>query len=208
MRMADCHPERLHQALGLCAQCYLKEYDAKRNKKKDPADYAPNFRKPPHPPRRNADCHPEREHWARGLCGRCYNQQRTSSVKATCHPERPHVARGLCARCYAAFKYDQDPEAIRRQSREAQMQMRQRRREELVAAYGGRCACAKCPERNPAFLCLDHVNGDGKGHRMKAGSHTYADLRRRGWPQDGYRLLCWNCNAMTRFGRTCPHEEG
>ena len=32
-------------------------------------------------------------------------------------------------------------------------------------------------------------------------------LRRRGWPKDGYTLLCWNCNAMTRFGRTCPHEE-
>lgn len=40
---------------------------------------------------------------------------------------------------------------------------------------------------------------------MKIGSHVYADLRRRGWPQEGYRLLCWNCNAMTRYGRTCPH---
>jgi hypothetical protein len=42
---------------------------------------------------------------------------------------------------------------------------------------------------------------------MKVGRHTYADLRRRRWPQEGYRLLCWNCNSMTRFGRTCPHEE-
>jgi hypothetical protein len=40
------------------------------------------------------------------------------------------------------------------------------------------------------------------------GSHAYADLRRRGWPQDGYTLLCWNCNAMTRGGKTCPHMEG
>lgn len=62
-------------------------------------------------------------------------------------------------------------------------------------------------ETNSEFLTLEHVNGDGKAHRMKIGSHTYADLRRRGSPQEGYTLLCWNCNAMTRGGRTCPHME-
>src|SRR5260221_6067810 len=79
--------------------------------------------------------------------------------------------------------------------------------DELVAAYGGRCSCPRCPETNPAFLTLEHLNGAGKAHRAKVGSHAYTDLRRRGWPKDGYTLLCWNCNAMTRFGRTCPHME-
>lgn len=207
MRVATCHPERAHQAKGLCAQCYLKQYDAKRKKRKDPSEYAPNYRKPPHPPQRNADCHPDRPHHAKGLCTRCYNQQRTNAVRATCHPERPHVAEGLCARCYSKRRYDRDPEAVRQQSRDAQRSMRVRVRDQMVEAYGGRCACANCPETNPAFMCLDHVNGDGRVHRLKVGSHTYADLRRRGWPQDGYRLLCWNCNAMTRYGRTCPHED-
>lgn len=41
---------------------------------------------------------------------------------------------------------------------------------------------------------------------MKVGSHIYAQLRREGYPQEGYRLLCWNCNAMTRGERPCPHE--
>lgn len=77
----------------------------------------------------------------------------------------------------------------------------------MVAAYGGRCACRNCPETDPAFLTLDHVNGDGKEHRAIVGSHAYADLRRRGWPQDGFRLLCWNCNSMTRFAQVCPHER-
>ena len=27
MRMADRHPDRRHQARGLCAQCYMREYD-------------------------------------------------------------------------------------------------------------------------------------------------------------------------------------
>jgi len=204
--MADCHPERLHQAKGLCAQCYLKQYDAKRPKKKDPSEYASNYRKPPHPPQRNADCHPDEPHWAKGLCSRCYHNQRKNGVRATCHPERPHLADGLCSRCYSERRYNQDPETARRLARESQARMRKQRRDELVAAYGGKCSCAKCPETNPAFLTLEHVNGGGKEHRQQLGSHTYEDLRRRGFPQDGYTLLCWNCNAMTRGGKTCPHE--
>lgn len=116
------------------------------------------------------------------------------------------LARGLCHQCYANKRYWNDPEKYRQVARETQAESRKRCRDELVAAYGGQCACANCPETNSAFLTLDHINGDGRAHRMKMGSHTYADLRRRGWPQDGYRLLCWNCNAMTRGGRTCPHE--
>lgn len=86
--------------------------------------------------------------------------------------------------------------------------MRKRNRDELVAAYGGKCSCPACPEGNPAFLTLEHVNRDGGEHRKRVGSHVYADLRRRGFPQEGYTLLCWNCNAMTRYGKTCPHMDG
>ena len=208
MRMAECHPDRLHQAKGLCAQCYLKQYDAKRSKRKEPSEYASNYRKPPHPPQRNADCHPDEPHWAKGLCSRCYHHQRKNAVRATCHPHLPHVADGLCAKCYAKRKYDQDPETARRYARESQAKTRERLRNQLIAAYGGKCSCPKCPEVNSAFLTLEHVNGTGKEHRKEVGRHAYADLRRRGWPKDGYTLLCWNCNAMTRYGRTCPHEGG
>jgi hypothetical protein len=207
MRMAECHPERLHQAHGLCAQCYLKQYDAKRKDREGPREHSPNYRKPPHPPKRNADCHPDRPNHAKGLCVTCYMRERTNSVRATCHPHLPHVANGLCARCNTKRRYDQDPETARRLARESQARTRKRRRDELVEAYGGKCSCPKCPETNSAFLTLEHTNGDGKEHRKELGSHTYEDLRRRGWPQDGYTLLCWNCNAMTRHGRTCPHME-
>jgi hypothetical protein len=202
------HPERAHFAKGMCQQCYLKDYDSKRRKRKDPSEYAPNYRKPPHKPKRMAECHPERPHAAHGLCSACYAAQRTNAVKATCHPDRPHLADGLCARCYSKRRYDQDPEIARRQARESHARNRKRIRDEMVEAYGGRCTCLCCPETNPAFLTLEHINGDGKEHRAQVGSHTYADLRRRGWPKEGYTLLCWNCNAMTRGGRTCPHMEG
>lgn len=201
------HPDRLHQAKGMCQQCYTRDYNARHPKRKDPSEYAPNYRQPPHKPTRTPECHPEREHWAKGLCSQCYNQQRTNSVRATCHPERPHVANGLCSRCVSKQRYDMDPERARELQRESQARQRKRNRDELVAAYGGKCACERCPETNAAFLTLEHVNRDGGEHRREVGSHTYADLRRRGFPQEGYTLLCWNCNAMTRHGKACPHME-
>jgi hypothetical protein len=192
-------------ANGLCGQCYYREYDKKRRRKKDPSEYAENYRKPPHPPQRNADCHPDRPHHGKGLCGECYMRQHRNSVRADCHPDRPHVADGLCSRCYSKRRYDQDPETARRLQRESQARARKRLRDELIEAYGGQCSCPRCPETNPAFLTLEHTNGDGTQHRKKVGSHSYADLRRSGWPKEGYTLLCWNCNSMTRGGRVCPH---
>jgi hypothetical protein len=209
--MAECHPDRVHQAFGLCAPCYMKQYDRSRSnakRRKDPSDYSPNYRRPPSKPKRNADCHPNRPHVALGMCRSCYQKDRPGRPRAECHPDRPLVAKGMCGMCLSRGQYWNDPEKYKEQSRQAQAKTRQRNRDELIAAYGGRCSCANCPETNSAFLTLEHVNRDGKEHRAEVGSHTYADLRRRGWPQEGYTLLCWNCNAMTRFGRTCPHEGG
>lgn len=195
-------------------QCYQKDRRQKKGdeinakRRRDPnGGYSPNYRKPPHAPKRNADCHPDRPRHGNGLCRQCYMVQYENERVADCHPDRPHLAGGLCNSCYSKRQYHRDPEEARRQARESGARTRKRLRDQLIAAYGGKCACANCPETNPAFLTLEHVNGDGGEHRKRLGSHVYADLRRRGWPQEGYTLLCWNCNAMTRFGRTCPHEE-
>lgn len=212
----DCHPDRPHHAKGMCEQCYMRAYDAARRDRRNAARRAanratPKVRRRPGLPARIPDCHPDRKHCGRGLCGPCYQQARRAGTfvvgMATCHPDRPELARGFCHQCYAKRRYWGDPERYRAAARERGRAQREQLRDELVRAYGGRCACENCPETNPAFLTLDHVNGDGKTHRLELGSHTYADLRRRGWPRDGYRLLCWNCNAMVRFGGTCPHED-
>ena len=78
-------------------------------------------------------------------------------------------------------------------------------RAEMLMAYGGHCAC--CGESEPAFLTLEHLNGDGAAHRKATGgpAGAWVDLRKRGWPKDGYTLLCWNCNCATRYGTPCPH---
>jgi hypothetical protein len=84
-------------------------------------------------------------------------------------------------------------------------------RAEMIRAYGGRCAC--CGESNPLFLTIDHIDNDGAEHRRKlgvgrqSGSAVMMDLYKRKWPQEGFRLLCFNCNCgRQRNGGICPHE--
>jgi hypothetical protein len=76
----------------------------------------------------------------------------------------------------------------------------------MLAAYGGVCAC--CGEDREPFLTLDHSNRDGAEHRRSVGGSNsiLVDLRNRGWPKDGYRILCMNCNWATRYGKECPHQ--
>jgi len=76
---------------------------------------------------------------------------------------------------------------------------------EMIAAYGGKCAC--CGETEPVFLSLEHVNGGGYQERKVGGAMgVWRRLRAEGWPKDGYRILCMNCQFGTKLGRTCPHK--
>ena len=82
-------------------------------------------------------------------------------------------------------------------------------RTEALAAYGGRCAC--CGESEPTFLEIDHMRNDGATHRRAIGrgsKATYQWLKAKGWPTEGYQLLCANCNAgKARNGGICPHVK-
>ena len=82
-------------------------------------------------------------------------------------------------------------------------------RREMVAAYGGRCAC--CGEVEFIFLDLDHVKNDGKVDRAQRGNgqRLLVWLKANGWPRNGYQLLCCNCNqGKARNGGVCPHKLG
>lgn len=75
--------------------------------------------------------------------------------------------------------------------------------------YGKVCAC--CGEATDAFLTLDHINGDGAEQRRKLkwqgkGVQFYFWLIRNGLP-DGYRTLCFNCNAAAGTSGICPHTQ-
>lgn len=152
---------------------------------------------------------------AAGLCGRCGKRA-------------PREGTQLCEECHAyhrqRFQWEHSQPEWRDKRRDAlrkwvannrahvnQRQCRQiaKLREETFDHYGRKCNC--CGESNPAFLCLDHVNNDGKQHRLAlnapgGGQAVYRDLKRRGWPPI-VQTLCWNCNAAKAIYGECPHKS-
>lgn len=127
---------------------------------------------------------------AAGLCAQC--------GKETAEPGR------LGKSCLAkARAYHQQPRIKQRRSELTRAKNRARRLE-LIEAYGGACEC--CGESEEAFLAIDHVNGNGREHRLIVGSHVYRDLQRRGWPREGFSLVCHNCHAARHLRGVCPHK--
>ncbi len=79
-------------------------------------------------------------------------------------------------------------------------------RQEVLDAYGRKCAC--CGQSAEEFLSVDHIKGGGTKHRRELkryGGTFYRYLKKKGWP-DGYRILCHNCNLSLGFYGYCPHE--
>src|SRR3954464_8614186 len=80
---------------------------------------------------------------------------------------------------------------------------------EVIAAYGGKCAC--CGTEIFEFLCIDHVDENGAEHRRligtRAGTNFYRWLKKNNFPP-GFQVLCWNCNSAKHICGICPHELG
>lgn len=132
-------------------------------------------------------------------CAECH-RQRQARYRATylSDPEK-RERNSRASRLYA----EENPELVRQRQHAAFLELKR----EMLAAYGPNCRC--CGEHREMFLTLEHVNRDGSAHRKRVGggTNTYRDLRRRGWPQEGYTVLCMNCNWATRFGGVCPHQQ-
>jgi len=79
-----------------------------------------------------------------------------------------------------------------------------RLRLEIVQAYGGVCEC--CGESRWPFLTIDHINNDGSEERRNLVGKLYIRLKKRGFPREKYRLLCYSCNCARSFRKICPHK--
>jgi hypothetical protein len=132
--------------------------------------------------------------------------KRRKSVLAT---RKKYLAQGLCWYCGSeqapGLTVCSDCDA---KQRSWNIRYRGRLRDDVISAYGGKCAC--CGEQNLGFLTMDHPNNDGAEHRRKTGCGTgtkfYAWLRNNKYPSE-FQVLCWNCNCGKRDNRgVCPHQ--
>lgn len=121
------------------------------------------------------------------------------------NPQRPH-------RYKTDAKYRKYVDQWRKENKDkihaTTKKCRNKLKNEIINAYGGKCAC--CDEGNDVFLTIDHTNGGGNQHRKEIGSDggtsMYYWLKRNNYP-NGFRVLCWNCNAAHAIMGRCPHKE-
>lgn len=145
------------------------------------------------------------------------NKERLIAKASKRNKEQPERHRASVNKSYANTKestrqrraqqryvrYWRDPE----KARNIAIASRRKLRAEFLVAYGGRCKC--CGESEPAFLTLEHKNRDGWKDRKiySTSSSILSKLRREGWPQDSYEILCFNCNRATHEQGICPHRK-
>lgn len=134
----------------------------------------------------------------RRRCGDCIEARARDTITRN---ERRR-ALGLCRHCGRTPEPGQSKcEPCREVGRASLRRIKAR----IISAYGGRCEC--CGETEHAFLTIDHINNDGARHRQEIKTtRLYVWLERHGYPKDGFRLLCFNCNCGRRVnGGICPH---
>jgi len=158
-------------------------------------------------------------------CPRCKKTKALSEYHIQTRTQKPQTYCKPCAKAYRREWMQRNPESgqkartkyyykYRDKELESDRRELRRIRQQFVNEYGKVCAC--CGESNIEFLTLDHVNGDGEAHRKfidptpKRGANSrevLRRLRREGWPKEGYRILCYNCNFSRGFYGYCPHKE-
>lgn len=109
--------------------------------------------------------------------------------------------KGNCSRCLArppsnGFKYC---EPCQLGSKNAGKKQRQKHREIVISAYGGKCTC--CGKLNNRVLQLDHVNNDGKFHRKQVHTTMFKWAIKNNFPPT-LQLLCADCHMIkTIYGK-------
>jgi hypothetical protein len=109
-----------------------------------------------------------------------------------------------------------NPDKVAAWKPRARTQTRERRRarrSELLAVYGGACAC--CGETIYAFLTFDHKDGIPPEHRGANGKRycrivelLWQEWQETGRIRDDIEVMCFNCNSGRAVnGGVCPHKE-
>lgn len=112
-----------------------------------------------------------------------------------------------CPRCKSAkplTEFIPDLTRCRVCQRERMRAWSRKVRSEVLAHYGGRCAC--CNEACLSFLGINHIQDGDNQHRKSRRTPLYPWLKKNKFPT-GFRVLCHNCNMALGFYGYCPHQN-
>jgi hypothetical protein len=84
---AKCHPDKVHEAKGLCSNCYVKERMARKAILEGRIPHKGGTFKP----KSKATCHPDRYLHGKGLCKTCYSGEYKKQHTAKVSSNRPNV---------------------------------------------------------------------------------------------------------------------
>jgi len=110
--------------------------------------------------------------------------------------------KGLCEKHYMKEYYKSNP------NKDCRKKYFQKIKETIFNHYGHRCVC--CNESRIEFLTIDHVNNDGKEHRISIGlsNNIYWWLIKNNFPPEPkLQVLCWNCQEAKAHYGYCPHQK-
>jgi hypothetical protein len=81
-------------------------------------------------------------------------------------------------------------------------------RKETIENYGGKCEC--CSESTFEVLAFRHKISNGYQTGIDGMRLLYAaiaEFEKCGYPNEKYRVLCWNCILSQAFYHHCPHNK-
>lgn len=167
---------------------------------------------------------------ARGLCSRC-GKKPPEPKKKFCYECRQHFRRiqgtpthaeyqrqwrktdkGRLSTTKATLRWRAKSVENKAKSLATAARYRRKLRFDVMSHYGDHCVC--CGETNKFFLSLDHINNDGKAHRLtvgkgkfsSGGANFFRHVRNAGYPPH-LQILCFNCNHAKAFYGSCPHTQ-
>ena len=146
----------------------------------------------------------------KGLCTVCTKKAEPGKRTCKAHTGRTtaygdiNVSKGLCRFCGKRPPVD---ELVSCQiCRDYHKKLENNLKISAFENYGG-VFCACCGESHQEFLTIDHINNDGAQHRRDEKIiNIYRWLKKQNYPE-GFRVLCFNCNAAYGLFGYCPHKE-
>lgn len=110
-----------------------------------------------------------------------------------------HAANAEKRRESARLSKERNKEANRDRDRDYARNWKAERRQELIAAMGGKCV--RCGYSDWRALQVDHINGGGNIERKSRTIWSFYKTLSTAPDLEKYQLLCANCNQIKRYER-------